>query len=95
MPSRGQCKLQRARVVSQRNIIVPKKLFSGPEILEIVPESFFRAQTKRPSISPRHICYTNLSSFIYIYIIYIYICILNYIYTVYQREKCVKKKHDF
>ncbi len=32
---------------------------------------------------------------LYIYIYYIYICILNYIYTVYQREKCVKKKHDF
>ena len=53
-PSRGQYKLQHARVVPQKHIIVPEKFSSGPEILEIVPESIFRAQTKRPSISPNN-----------------------------------------
>ena len=77
VPSRGQYKLQHAMVVSQKTGTVLEKFYSGPEILEIVPKSSFRAQTKRPPISPKYILhYLHL----HLYILYLYTYILTPIY---------------
>ena len=64
-------------VVSQKTWTVLEKFYSGPEILKIVPKSSFRAQTKRPPISPKYILhYLHL----HLYILYLYTYILTPIY---------------